>query len=146
MNKIAAITIIAIAIVATTAHAQDVVVIKDSRQYAPFNNSGIRVSASFEATTADKDFQAILTRWVKAEGKKLVWEAGGNAGVDAVALNEAASLNKATTFAMAFDQLNQVIGRVHATDHKKPEPLKACQFDDAIVIRTISQPDCGTLH
>ncbi|MDL5034440.1 hypothetical protein QRD43_21230 [Pelomonas sp. APW6] len=40
MNKIAASAIVASAIFAITAHAQgDVVVIKDTRQYAPFNSS-----------------------------------------------------------------------------------------------------------
>lgn len=40
MNKIAASALVASAIFAITAHAQgDVVVIKDTRQYAPFNSS-----------------------------------------------------------------------------------------------------------
>jgi len=97
-------------------------------------------AGSFEATSADKDLQALVTRWAQSEGKKIVWEATGNAAIkDAEALNSSAQMRKATTFAQALQRLNMSLEAARVDT-----ALVACVFNDAIVIRTIDQPPCGS--
>lgn len=102
-------------------------------------------AGSFEVTSADKDLQALVTRWAQSEGKKVVWEAKGNAAIqDAGALNSGAQMHKATTFTQAVDRLNRSLEAARADNPNKPPALVACVFSDAIVIRTIAQPPCGS--
>lgn len=84
---------------------------------------------------ADADFKTLLTRWATLEGKRLVWEAEGNATIsDPEAINNASKLPYAKSFHEAMSRL----------DHVLDSPmLMACMFDDAIVIRTTKQPGCG---
>lgn len=99
---------------------------------------------SFEATPADVSLQALVGRWAQGEGKKLIWEAGGNAAIkDSAALNADAKLSGAGGFDQALERLNRTLARAQGENPVKALPLKACRFDDAIVIRTIDQPRCG---
>ena len=100
---------------------------------------------SFEATEADKDLQSLVTRWAQLEGKKLVWESNGNAAVaDVDALNFDAALHKASSFEQALLRLNKTLEAVNADNPAKPLPLTACIFSNAIVIRSVGQPPCGS--
>ena len=102
-------------------------------------------AGSFEATSADKDLRALVTRWAQSDGKKIVWEAKGTAAIkDAGALNSGAQMHKAKTFAQALDRLNRSLEAARVDNPDKPPALVACVFSDAIVIRTIDQPVCGS--
>lgn len=99
----------------------------------------------YEATAADKDLQSLVTRWARLEGKKLVWESNGNAAVaDVDALNFATALHTASSFEQALLRLNKTLLTVNEANPAKPPPLQACIFSDAIVIRSIEQPPCGS--
>lgn len=97
----------------------------------------------YEATGVDKDLQTLLSRWARIEGKKLVWEANGKASIlDAESFNADAALHRASSFEKALLYLNMALEAAHAENPAKAPPLQACIFTDAIVIRTIKQPDC----
>jgi len=101
-------------------------------------------ATSFEATPADRDLQTLVTRWAQGEGKKVVWEAEGNAAInDVAALNSDAQLQKAASFPQALARLNALLMDLNTENPDKPVPLVACVFDDTIVIRTVVQPRCG---
>lgn len=101
--------------------------------------------ASYEATAADKDLRALLTRWAQVAGKKLVWEANGNAAIaDVGGLNLEAALHEATSFEQALTRLNKTLLAVSEVNAAKPQQLRACIFSDAIVIRFIEEPPCGS--
>ncbi len=98
---------------------------------------------SFEATSADGTLKALVGRWVQGQGKKFVWEADGDAAIkDATALNADARLSSATTFDQALGRLNVALERARTGNSSKPAALRACVFDDAIVLRSRDQPDC----
>lgn len=101
--------------------------------------------ATATATAADKDLRALVTRWAQVAGKKLVWEANGNAAIaDADALNFEAALHEASSFEQALTRLNKTLRAVSEVNPAKPAQLRACIFSDAIVIRFIEQPPCGS--
>jgi len=104
---------------------------------------------SYAVVEADKDFKSLLTRWASMEGKSLVWEAGGNASIqDPDAINYAAKLLHVTNFADALKRLNNVLDEttersITAGTRNPPPMLKACIWDDKIVIRAWQQAECG---
>lgn len=102
-------------------------------------------SKLYEVSTVDKDLRALVEHWAQIEGKKLVWEAPGNAALqDGAALNSEFSLHKASSFSQALLNLNKALSNGNLDNPAKPVPLKACFFSDAIVIRLIEQPPCGS--
>lgn len=100
----------------------------------------------YEAGTADTDLKTLVGRWASIDGKRLIWQADGNAKIkDVEGLNEFSKLNQAKTFNEALNRLNRELKYTYndlSRDHPS-RPLTACVFDDAIVIRTIEQPDCS---
>jgi len=100
----------------------------------------------YEATAQDVDLKTLVERWAKIDGKELVWQTGWNSAIkDAAGLNAFAKLSYAKTFQEAFTSLNQELE--HASNDEgraRPHrPLRACQFDNAIVIRSIEQANCS---
>lgn len=100
-------------------------------------------AATFEALPGDTSLRALVGRWVETTGKKMVWEAEGNASIDHEALNEIAKLRSASSLEEALTRLNRSLEAAREANPKKPGALMACVFNDAIVIREVEQPACG---
>ena len=96
------------------------------------------VAGPFEATPADTDLKALVERWANVEHKRLIWEADGNAKImDSIHLNAVTKLSRASNFEEAVDRLNQRL----ALEEKRM--LQVCVYENAIVVRTMAQPECS---
>lgn len=115
----------------------------ESREVFGCELDGTRKVATYQATDSDKDMQALLTRWARVDGKKLVWEARSNASIlDAESFNMHASLYTASSFDEALLKLNKSLEEAYFENSAKMPPLQACIFTNAIVVRTQDQPHC----
>lgn len=92
------------------------------------------------ATDSDKTASALVSRWASLEGRTVQWEAQEVFPLHyASYLNRDAHLSSATSLADAFSLLTKSL------NHAKPKalPLRACLYEDKLVVRTADQPECG---
>lgn len=78
----------------------------------------------------------LVKTWAKALNKPVVWEAGNDYNGRLVQFEDV-DTSEPGVFERAFNSLNAVLGNAgHAA-------LRACMFNNAVVIRRVNQPACG---
>ncbi|MFK4706128.1 hypothetical protein ABIC83_002967 [Roseateles asaccharophilus] len=99
-------------------------------------------ATSYEASPADTDLKTLMERWIKEDGRRAVWEAGGNAVIkDAASMNS--KLQRAKNLQEAVERLNGILIPAHNENLEKPMPIVLCVFSDVVVVRTLDE-SCGT--
>ena len=76
--------------------------------------------------------------WAKPLNKRVIWEAGDAYDGRLVQFDQTIDTSKPAGFTAALASLNMILS---TTGHV---PLKACVFDDTVVIRRLDQPACGS--
>lgn len=94
------------------------------------------LSPAFSA--ASETAPELVARWAKALNKPVVWEAGPQYSQQKIALTRSVDTSTLKGFQAAFEGLDRILvaGR--------QEPLKACVFTNAVVVRRQSQPSCDS--
>lgn len=78
----------------------------------------------------------LVNTWAKALNKPVVWEAGSDYNGRMVQFEDI-DTSKPAAFESAFTALNAVLEKAGHV------PLKVCVFDNALVVRRITQPACN---
>lgn len=76
--------------------------------------------------------------WAESLNKRVVWEAGDAYDGRLVRFDQTINISKPAGLTAALASLNMILATAGHV------PLKACVFDDAVVIRRLDQPACGT--
>jgi 4-hydroxy-L-threonine phosphate dehydrogenase PdxA len=76
--------------------------------------------------------------WIKPLNKRVVWEAGEAYDGRLVRFDQTIDTSKPAGFTAALASLNMILATAGHV------PLKACVFDDAVVIRRLDQPACDS--